>query len=138
MEVVLHQGVGEDERQVGLLLRRLHPRRGTFFSGGGRLLRLVPRALHLLESPKHGRLLRLTPCALHLLESLVRGPKDLVETVEVATGPPATAAGERATLPRLHFAPLLHWRAKGGAPRLPFLLKGSHKPKYHINLKGRL
>ena len=89
MEMVLHQGVGEDEGEVVLLPCRLQLHHDTFFSGGCCLPCLEERAL-------------LRP------ETLGRRPKNLMKVVEVAPRLSATDAGESVVLPRLHFVPLLH------------------------------
>lgn len=66
MEMILHRGAGEDEGEVVLLLGRLEPRGGPFFSGGDRLLRQGEHALRLVEA-------------------LGGRPKDLVEAAEIST-----------------------------------------------------
>ena len=84
----------------------------AFFSGGGRLLHLIPQALRLPEA-------------------LERRPEDLVKAVELALGPPATAAEVRVALPRMHLVPLLHQRAEGEASRLVVMAASRRAPLGH-------
>lgn len=91
VEVVLHEGVGEDLRELVLLEQCLHLRRCSFISGVGGLLGLEP---HLLRLPA----------------TLERGGEDAVKAVEVPPRPCSGAAEAG--------APFLHQRAEGGAPGL--------------------
>lgn len=99
VEEVVHEGAGEDLRELVLLEQRQDARGCNFISSLGGVLGLEPRLLRLPET-------------------LERGGEYAVEAVEVPPRPCAGAVGVGAADARLLLPPFLHRRAEGGAPGL--------------------